>query len=205
MEFLVFSFQIPKTSVGVGRGGEIERGDGGKKERVGGHSLRRRRAHFLRWWRRRPVTSLLDLQPIVGTANDDGDVVCCDLLQMGWLSFLISFGSRTNYCKFVKSFPCFGYLYNFLFPLGVQKPFTGCPFLLVAALYFPCHFEYLVKFLLVHCLDFLLPTAILLRVGLYLVSFVISTLKLNGWLTNLVFSQLKEYPISLNCYKDIYP
>ena len=23
--------------------------------------------------------------------------------------------------------------------------------------------------------------------------------------TNLVFSQLKEYPISLNCYKDIYP
>ena len=23
--------------------------------------------------------------------------------------------------------------------------------------------------------------------------------------TNLVFSQLKEYPISLNCYEDIYP
>ena len=34
---------------------------------------------------------------------------------------------------------------------------------------------------------------------------VISTLKLSGWPTNLVFSQLKEYPISLNCYKDIYP
>ena len=34
---------------------------------------------------------------------------------------------------------------------------------------------------------------------------VISTLKLNGWPTNLVFSQLKEYPISLNYYKDIYP
>ena len=33
---------------------------------------------------------------------------------------------------------------------------------------------------------------------------VISTLKLSGWPTNLVFSQLKEYPISLNCYKDIY-
>ena len=37
------------------------------------------------------------------------------------------------------------------------------------------------------------------------VFFVISTLKLNGWPTNLVFSKLKEYPISLNCYKDIYP
>ena len=34
---------------------------------------------------------------------------------------------------------------------------------------------------------------------------VISTLKLSGWPTNLVFSQLKEYPLSLNCYKDIYP
>ena len=34
---------------------------------------------------------------------------------------------------------------------------------------------------------------------------VISTLKLSGWSTNLVFSQLKEYSISLNCYKDIYP
>ena len=34
---------------------------------------------------------------------------------------------------------------------------------------------------------------------------VISTLKLNGWPTNLVFSQLKEYSISLNCYKDVYP
>ena len=34
---------------------------------------------------------------------------------------------------------------------------------------------------------------------------VISILKLSGWPTNLVFSQLKEYPISLNCYKDIYP
>ena len=32
---------------------------------------------------------------------------------------------------------------------------------------------------------------------------VISTLKLSGWPTNLVFSQLKD-PISLNCYKDIY-
>ena len=42
----------------------------------------------------------------------------------------------------------------------------GCRFLSVAALYFPCHFEYLVQFLLVHCLDFLLPMAILLRVGL---------------------------------------
>ena len=34
---------------------------------------------------------------------------------------------------------------------------------------------------------------------------VISTLKLSGWPTNLVFSQLKEYSISLNCYKDVYP
>ena len=34
---------------------------------------------------------------------------------------------------------------------------------------------------------------------------VISTLKLSGWPTKLVFSQLKEYSISLNCYKDIYP
>ena len=33
---------------------------------------------------------------------------------------------------------------------------------------------------------------------------IISTLKLSGWLTNLVFIQLKEYPISLNCYGDIY-
>ena len=33
---------------------------------------------------------------------------------------------------------------------------------------------------------------------------VIFTLKLSGWPTNLVFSQLKEYPISLNCYEDIY-
>ena len=32
---------------------------------------------------------------------------------------------------------------------------------------------------------------------------VISTLKLSGWPTNLVFSQLKEYPISLNCYEDL--
>ena len=76
MGFLVFSFQIPKTSVGgvgleencsslpatgrgMGRrkrgpgggggggggGGEGE-GDGGKKERVAGRSLQRRRAHF---------------------------------------------------------------------------------------------------------------------------------------------------------------
>ena len=36
------------------------------------------------------------------------------------------------------------------------------------------------------------------------VLFVISTLKLSGRSTNLVFSQLKEYPISLNCYEDIY-
>ena len=35
--------------------------------------------------------------------------------------------------------------------------------------------------------------------------YVISMLKLSGWPTNLVFSQLKEYPISLNCYNDIYP
>ena len=114
------------------------------------------------------MRSLLDLQPIVGMANGDGDgdAVRCNLLQMGWLSLLISSGIRTNYCRFVNSFPCFGYLYNFLFPLGVQKPFTGCHFLSVAALYFPCHFEYLVQFLLVHCLDFLLPTTILLRVGL---------------------------------------
>ena len=112
------------------------------------------------------MTSLWDLQLIVGTANDDDDddAVRCDLLQMGWLSLLISSGIRRNYCRFVKSFPCFGYLYNFLFPLGVQKPFMGCRFLSVAALNFPCHFEYLVQFLLVHCLDFLLPTAILLRV-----------------------------------------
>ena len=34
---------------------------------------------------------------------------------------------------------------------------------------------------------------------------VISTLKLSGWPINLVFNQLKEYSISLNCYKDIYP
>ena len=58
------------------------------------------------------MTSLLDLQPIVGTANDDGDgdAVRCDLLQMGWLSLLISSGIRTSYCRFVNSFPCFGYL-----------------------------------------------------------------------------------------------
>ena len=29
----------------------------------------------------------------------------------------------------------------------------GCRILSVAALYFPCHFEYLVQFLLVHCLE----------------------------------------------------
>ena len=40
----------------------------------------------------------------------DGDAVRYDLLQMGWLSLLISSGIRTNYCRFVKSFPCFGYL-----------------------------------------------------------------------------------------------
>ena len=33
---------------------------------------------------------------------------------------------------------------------------------------------------------------------------VISTLKLSRWPTNIVFSPLKEYPISLNCYADIY-
>ena len=56
--------------------------------------------------------SLFDLQPIMGTANgdDDDDAVRCELLQMGWLSLLISSGIRTNYCRFVKSFPCFGYL-----------------------------------------------------------------------------------------------
>ena len=60
------------------------------------------------------MTSLLELQPIVGTANGDddgdGDGVRCELLQMGWASLLISSGIRTNYCRFVKSFPGFGYL-----------------------------------------------------------------------------------------------
>ena len=122
------------------------------------------------------MTSLLDLQPIVGTANGDGDddgngdgdgnAVRCDLLQMGWLSLLISSGIRTNYYRFVKCFHVLAIYRIFLFLLGVQKPFTGCRILSVAALYFPCHFEDLVQFLLVHCLDFLLPTTILLRVGL---------------------------------------
>ena len=43
------------------------------------------------------------------------------------------------------------------------------------------------------------------RPGISFAHVVISTLKLSGWPTNLVFSQLKEYLISLNYYKDIYP
>ena len=38
-------------------------------------------------------------------------------------------------------------------------------FLSEESLYFPCQFEYLVEYLLVHRCDFLLPTAIMLRVG----------------------------------------
>ena len=90
----------------------------------------------------------------------------CDLLQMGWLSLLISSGIRTNYCRSGNCFHFFAIYNFFLFPLGVQKPFTGRRFLLVASLYFPCQFEYLVQYLLVHGLDFLLPTVIMLMVGL---------------------------------------
>ena len=50
-----------------------------------------------------------------------------------------------------------------------------------------------------------LKYCVLISVLRFTIGNVISTLKLNGWPTNLVFSQLKEYPISLNCYKDIYP
>ena len=76
------------------------------------------------------MTSLLDLQPIVGTTNDDGDddALRCDLLQMGWLSLLISSGIRTNYCIFVKSFPCFGYLENFFVSVGSSKTLHGLSF-----------------------------------------------------------------------------
>ena len=42
---------------------------------------------------------------------------------------------------------------------------------------------------------------IILHISTRCGTYVISTLKLIGWPTNLVFSQLKEYPISLNCYK----
>ena len=48
--------------------------------------------------------------PTTDRGYGDGDAIRCDLLQMGWLSLLISSGIRTNYCRFVKSFPCFGYL-----------------------------------------------------------------------------------------------
>ena len=90
----------------------------------------------------------------------------CDLLQMCWLSLLISSGIQTNYCRSGNRFHFFSIYKIFLFPLGVQKPFTGRRFLSIASLYFPCQFEYLVQYLLVHGLDFLLPMAIMLRVGL---------------------------------------
>ena len=55
-----------------------------------------------------------------------------------------------------------------------------------------CSFENLIKMCLIYFICF------------FNIYYVISTLKLNRWSTNLVFSQLNEYPISLNCYKDIY-
>ena len=100
MRFLVFSFQIPKTSVGWG-GGKTEGrrlggGGGWGEEREG----------------RRPLVAAAAGDEPFGPTTDRGygDVVRCDLLQIGWLSLLISSGIRTNYCRFVKSFPCFGYL-----------------------------------------------------------------------------------------------
>ena len=47
----------------------------------------------------------------------------------------------------------------------------GRCFLNDESLYFPCQFEYLVQYLLVHACDFLLLTVTMLRIGLIFVVF----------------------------------
>ena len=96
--FLIFSFQIPKTSVGGGR-------KRGRRPLVAAAE-----SSLLT-----VVTAAADDEPFGATTDrgydeDDDDAVRCNLLQMGWLSLLISSDIRTNYYRFVKSFSCFGYL-----------------------------------------------------------------------------------------------
>ena len=96
----------------------------------------------------------------------------CDMLQMGWLSLLISSGIRTNYYRSGNRFHFVAIYRIFCFRCWEFKNGSRVVvFLSGESLYFPCQFEYLVQYLLVHGCDFLLPTAIMLRVGLIFVVF----------------------------------
>ena len=97
--------------------------------------------------------------------------------RLNGLAFLpISSLLRTIYSDFLqiwKSFTFFIYIYrDFCFIcLEYQKWFTGRRFLSVESRYFPYQFDFLVQYLLVHGFVFLLPKAIILRVGLGFVVF----------------------------------
>ena len=96
--------------------------------------------------------------------------------QLNGLAFLlISSLLRTVYSDFLRSgiLSVFFAIYrNFCSNcLEYKKWFTGRRFLSVESLYFPCQFDFLVQYLLVHGFVFLLPTAIILRVGLGFIVF----------------------------------
>ena len=91
MGFLVFSFQIPKTSVGVG----------GRDRRRG---------------KRSPVTSFLDRQASVGTADGGRRPATTTLrLAANWLAFLLNSSLLGSvYCDFPQIWKLFPFFWRFI-------------------------------------------------------------------------------------------